>query len=99
MTTTTGTTYCLRRQLERDFATACSQLAEARRRQSHEDSTGNRAAVAESRERIDAILDMHLEADDLGGPSPHEGGGAATVARSQAAVMASVVGRSNSGPS
>jgi hypothetical protein len=44
------------------FATACSELAEARLRHSRKDTPGNRAAVAEARARIDAVLDMYLDA-------------------------------------
>jgi hypothetical protein len=45
-----------------DFSMACSELADARLEQSCKDTPGNRAAVAAARARIDAILDMYLEA-------------------------------------
>lgn len=53
----------LRRAIELDFASMCTQLTEARQRQRQKDSTGNRASVAECRARIDAILDLHLETE------------------------------------
>jgi hypothetical protein len=52
----------LKSALDLDFARTCDELAEARRRQSCKDTPGNRAAVAEARARIDAVLDMYLEA-------------------------------------
>jgi hypothetical protein len=48
--------------LDLDFATACSELADARFQQTCKDTPGNRAAVAEARARIDAVLDMYLAA-------------------------------------
>jgi hypothetical protein len=66
MSDTTATTDCLRTAIELDFAVRCRQLTEARLRQRRKDSTGNRASVAECRARIDAILDMHLEAEGMG---------------------------------
>ena len=47
-----------------DFATALSQLAEARLERSRKDTPGNRA-LAEVRARIDAMLDMYLAAGGL----------------------------------
>ena len=44
-----------------DFATACGELAEARVQQSCKDTPGHRAAVAEARARVDAVLDMYLD--------------------------------------
>jgi hypothetical protein len=55
----------LKSVLDLDFAMACSELADARLEQSCKDTPGNRAAVAEARARIDALLDMHLEAGAL----------------------------------
>ena len=46
--------------LSLDFSTACCELAEARLEQSRKDTPGHRAAVAELRARIDAMLDMYL---------------------------------------
>ena len=48
-----------------DFATACSALADARLEQTCKDTPGNRAAVAEARARIDAVLDMYVAARRL----------------------------------
>jgi hypothetical protein len=48
-----------------DFFMACSELAEARLERSRKDTPGNRAAVAEVRARIDAMLDMYLAAGGL----------------------------------
>jgi hypothetical protein len=48
-----------------DFSSACSQLVDARLDQRCKDSPANRAAVAEARARVDAVLDMYLEADHL----------------------------------
>ena len=45
-----------------DFSIACCELADARLEQRCKDSSRNRAAVAEIRARIDALLDMHLDA-------------------------------------
>ncbi|MCW2677754.1 MAG: hypothetical protein JWR70_2794 [Modestobacter sp.] len=45
-----------------DFSTACSELAEARFQQSCKDTPDNRAVVAEACARIDAVLDMYLDA-------------------------------------
>src|SRR3954464_11345523 len=44
-----------------DFTTACGELAEARFQQSCKDTPSHRAAVAEARARIDAVLDMYLD--------------------------------------
>jgi hypothetical protein len=43
-----------------DFSMACGELADARLQQTSKDTPGNRAAVAEARARIDAVLDMYL---------------------------------------
>jgi hypothetical protein len=45
-----------------DFTTGCSELAEARFQLSRKDTPGHRAAVAEAHARIDAVLDMYLDA-------------------------------------
>jgi hypothetical protein len=57
-TTTTG----IREVLEADFAAACSEWAQARSVQSGKDTPAHRAAVAEWGARIDAVLDMYLDA-------------------------------------
>jgi hypothetical protein len=44
-----------------DLSGVCVQLAEARRHQAERDCAVNRAAVAECRARIDALLDLLLE--------------------------------------
>jgi hypothetical protein len=44
-----------------DFTTSCSELAKARFQHSCKDTPGHRAAVAEARARIDAVLDMYLD--------------------------------------
>ena len=59
---TTATVDNLEGVLGLDFSVACSELADARFRQSCKDSPGHRAAVAEARARIDAVLDMYLAA-------------------------------------
>jgi hypothetical protein len=58
------TTICisLAQQLENDFRLARGQLAGVRVRQALKDTPANRAAVAEVRLLIDAVLDMYLEA-------------------------------------
>lgn len=43
-----------------DFSMACNELAEVRLQQTGKDTPGNRAAVADARARIDALLDMYL---------------------------------------
>jgi hypothetical protein len=50
----------LRGELAVDFSRARAELAEAKLRQDEKDSSANRAAVAECRTRIDAVLDMYL---------------------------------------
>jgi hypothetical protein len=45
-----------------DFTTACSELDEARFQHSCKDTPGNRATVTEAPARIDAVLDMYLDA-------------------------------------
>jgi hypothetical protein len=44
-----------------DFALCCSDLADARSQQNGKDTPDHRAAVAEARARIDAVLDMYLD--------------------------------------
>ncbi|MGY1823240.1 hypothetical protein [Geodermatophilus sp. SYSU D00079] len=61
-TTLTATTSGLRDELEISFARASCDLAEARTRQAAKDTPGHRAAVAECRARLDAVLDMYLAA-------------------------------------
>ena len=55
------TVYTLESALGLAFATTCGDLAEARLQRHHKDTPANRAAVAEARARIDAVLDMYLE--------------------------------------
>jgi hypothetical protein len=50
----------LRRELLSDFAQACTEFAEARRQQRAKDTPAHRAAVLDSRARVDAVLDMYL---------------------------------------
>jgi hypothetical protein len=45
-----------------DFSTARDDLDEARFQLDSKDTPSNRAAVAAARDRIDALLDMYLEA-------------------------------------
>jgi hypothetical protein len=66
MTTTVGATDRLRDALEPDFVAGCDELAAARRRQKHKDSTSNRASVRDCWALIDAILDLHLAAGNVG---------------------------------
>jgi hypothetical protein len=61
-TIVTTTVDSLESALDLDFTTACSELADARFQQSCKDTPVNRAAVAEARARIDAVLDMYLAA-------------------------------------
>ena len=60
--TLTMTTSGLRDELEVDFARASCELAEARFLQAEKDTPDHRAAVAECSARIDAVLDMYLDA-------------------------------------
>jgi len=65
MTTTvtpTTTTTDIRTVLEADFGQACYEWSEARFRQAAKDTPAHRAAVAEWGARIDAVLDMYLDA-------------------------------------
>jgi hypothetical protein len=62
MTTATATTAGLRAVLEDDFGLASCEWAEARSRQRRKDTPANRAAVTECGARIDAVLDMYLDA-------------------------------------
>ena len=52
----------LQEVLDVDFFVACNELAEARLQRACKDTPDNRAAVAEARTRIDALLDMYLAA-------------------------------------
>jgi hypothetical protein len=45
-----------------DFALACSEWSDARARRHRKDTPAHRAAVAEAGARIDAVLDMYLDA-------------------------------------
>ena len=49
-------------QFQVDFSEACAELARLRNRRMSKDSTGNRAAVDECYDRIDALLDLFLQA-------------------------------------
>ncbi len=60
--TATPTTFGLRTVLEDDFALACSEWSDARARRHRKDTPAHRAAVAEAGARIDAVLDMYLDA-------------------------------------
>jgi hypothetical protein len=60
--TLTVTTSGLRDELEVDFTRASCQLTEARVQQAEKDTPDHRAAVAEWSARIDAVLDMYLDA-------------------------------------
>jgi hypothetical protein len=55
----------LARALGLDLATARRELAEARFQRDCKDTPSSRAAVADARARIDALLDMYLEAERL----------------------------------
>ena len=61
-TTATATTVGLRSVLEEDFDLACCEWSEARLQQQQKDTPAHRAAVAEWTERIDAVLDLYLDA-------------------------------------
>jgi hypothetical protein len=56
------TTSGLRDELEVDFAQAAFELAAARALQAGKDTPDHRAAVAECSARLDAVLDMYLDA-------------------------------------
>ena len=45
-----------------DFSLACCELADARLEQRCKDTPRHRAAVTEAHARIDALLDMYLDA-------------------------------------
>ena len=60
--TATGTTVGLRSVLEDDFAMASFEWTEACNQQQRKDTPSHRAAVAEWTDRIDAVLDMYLDA-------------------------------------
>ena len=59
------TVYTLESALGQAFATTCGELSEARLQRDHKDTPANRAAVADARARIDAVLDMYLEAGGI----------------------------------
>ena len=59
------TVYTLESALGLAFATTCGDLAEARLQRHRKDTPANRAAVAEARARIDAVLAMYLEAGGI----------------------------------
>jgi hypothetical protein len=52
-------------ELEGDLSWARLELADARFRRRQKDTPRNRLAIAECLDRIDALLDMHLDADPL----------------------------------
>jgi hypothetical protein len=60
--TMTMTTSGLRDELEVDFVQVAGELAEARALQAQKDTPHHRAAVAECGARLDAVLDMYLDA-------------------------------------
>ena len=60
--TATASATGLRTVLEDDFAAACTEWSAARSRRQQKDSPAHRAAVAEWTDRIDAVLDMYLDA-------------------------------------
>ncbi len=57
----TTTVLDLRAALGADFTGACAELAAARRAQARKDTPAGRAAVAQCRDRVDAVLDLYLE--------------------------------------
>jgi hypothetical protein len=59
----TDTVDDLRTAIVKGLVRSHDELAEARRRQRHKDSTGNRAAVATCLTNVDALLDTYLAAD------------------------------------
>jgi hypothetical protein len=62
ITTATASAADMRDLLEADFARACGDRAAARFLQVGKDTPVHRAAVAETGARIDAVLDMYLDA-------------------------------------
>jgi hypothetical protein len=60
--TATPTTIGLRTVLEDDFAVARSAWSAARTRQQRKDTPAHRTALAEAGARVDAVLDMYLDA-------------------------------------
>jgi hypothetical protein len=64
MTAPATTTECLCGAIEVDVTAVRSELSEARARLRQKDSPGNRASVAECWARIDALLDLLVEARD-----------------------------------
>jgi hypothetical protein len=67
--------------LRLDFELACIDLAEARCRGAETDPLARRDAVVDARARIDAILDMHLDASapDQNGRDPVDDGEVAAM--------------------
>jgi hypothetical protein len=57
-----STAHDLAGALDQDLSTACRELDDARFRRDRKDTPSNRAAVASARARIDALLDMYLQA-------------------------------------
>jgi hypothetical protein len=62
LTATGPTTTSLREVLEADFARVHRAWAQARSLRAGKDTPEHRAAVAEAGARIDAVLDMYLDA-------------------------------------
>ena len=60
--TATATTIGLRTVREDDFAVARSAWSAARTRHQRKDTPAHRTALAEAGARIDAVLDMYLDA-------------------------------------
>jgi hypothetical protein len=60
--TSTSTATGLRTVLQDDFAVSCSEWSAARSQRQRKDTPAHRAAVAEAGARIDAVLDMYLDA-------------------------------------
>jgi hypothetical protein len=59
----------LRSAVDLDLTGAALELAAARLRQQHKDNAAHRRAVAESLERIDALLDLRLDSDGTHRPT------------------------------
>jgi len=57
------TTMCdsLADQIAGDFTRTCAELAKARHHQRQKDTPAHRAAVADCRAQVDAVLDLFLE--------------------------------------
>ncbi|HEX2075299.1 MAG TPA: hypothetical protein VHF92_16060 [Geodermatophilus sp.] len=58
----------LRDQLVTAFARACRELTAAQRRRAGKDTPAHRAAVADRRAAVDALLDLYLDLYDPGTP-------------------------------